>query len=208
MLCALTHPLTHSRSKIKMKHKGITEKQLRWKVNGNKRGGEDFSGAGLEDFNTSSINWPSISNVCDQSVALLLKVCSHRRGFVRMCACHYRALQVETVCFDIPCCRQTESCFPLFPLRQYFPLWHVVFICWTKESLKLWAICLSRTARVMFLMPGSGNVFQCVIKSFDNYPLSISTEDMFIVLNDLLPVSLLFCILEIFSICLCFWHAL
>lgn len=125
-----------------------------------------------------------------------------------MCACHYRALQVETVCFDIPCCRQTESCFPLFPLRQYFPLWHVVFICWTKESLKLWAICLSRTARVMFLMPGSGNVFQCVIKSFDNYPLSISTEDMFIVLNDLLPVSLLFCILEIFSICLCFWHAL
>lgn len=120
MLCALTHPLTHSRSKIKMKHKGITEKQLRWRVNGKKRRGKDFSGASLEDFNTSSINWPSISNVCDQSVALLLKVCSHRRGFVRMCACHYRALQVETVCFDIPCCKQTESCFPLFPLRQCF----------------------------------------------------------------------------------------
>lgn len=42
MLCALTHPLTHSRSKIKMKHKGITEKQLRWRVNGNKRGGKTF----------------------------------------------------------------------------------------------------------------------------------------------------------------------
>lgn len=88
----------------------------------------------------------------------------------------------------------------LFPLHNCFPLWHVVFICWTQESVNLGVICLSCSARVMFFKPGSGNFFQCVIEGYDNYPFSISTVDMFIVLNVHLLISLLFCIMEIFSI--------
>lgn len=64
-------------------------------------------------------------------------------------------------------------CFFLFPLHKCFPLWHVVFICWTQESLSLRVICLSRPARVMFFKPGSGNLFQCVIQGYDIYPFSI-----------------------------------
>lgn len=98
-------------------------------------------------------------------------------------------------------------CFFLFPLHKCFPLWHVVFICWTQESLSLRVICLSRPARVMFFKPGSGNLFQCVIQGYDIYPFSISTVGMFIILNVHLPVSLLFCIMEIISVYLP-WRAL
>lgn len=101
----------------------------------------------------------------------------------------------------------TKSCLFLFPLHKCFPLWHVVFICWTQESVNLWVICLSCSASVMFFKPGSGNFFQCVTEGYDNYSFSISTVDMFIVLNVHLPISLLFCIMEIFSIYL-LWHAL
>lgn len=193
-LCALTHTrsLTHQ---VKLKQKRAQSSSSDKTVKQS-----EFYWADLGDFNTSSINWPSISYVCDHSVDFYFTFFSHTQSFAKTCACHYRALQVETVCFDIPFCRQTKSCLFLFPLHKCFPLWHVVFICWTKDSVNLWVICLSCSARVMFFMPGSGNFFECVTEGYYNYPFSISTVDMFIVLNVHLPISLLFCIMEISSI--------
>lgn len=88
--------------------------------------------------------------------------------------------------------RKPSLAFP-FPLYKSFPLWHVVFICWTEESVRHQIICLSCSAKVMFFMPELGNFFQCVIEAYDNYPFSISTVDMFIVLNVHLSILLLFC---------------
>lgn len=121
--------------------------------------------------------------------------------FVKTCACHYRALQVETVCSDIPSCRHIEV------FAFFFSLCTNVFQCTMLSSfagqrnqsifsylLKL--LCQSN----VFFMPGSGNFFQCVIEGYDNHPFSVLTVDMFIILNVHLPISLLVCIMEIFSI--------
>lgn len=90
---------------------------------------------------------------------------------------------METVCFDIPFCRQTKSCLFLFPLHKCFPLWHVVFICWSKDSVNLLSYLLKPLCQSNVFMLGSGNFFECVTEGYDNYPFSISTVEMFIVLN-------------------------
>lgn len=47
------------------------------------------------------------------------------------------------------------------------------------------------------IMPGWGNFFQCVIEVYGNCPFSISTVDVFILLDVRMSFSLLFCIREI-----------
>lgn len=64
------------------------------------RSKEGFIEADLKDFHQLTIYF---QYACDHSMDFLLHVFSHHTsGFVKTCACHYRALRVETVRFDIP----------------------------------------------------------------------------------------------------------
>lgn len=190
-----THSLTCSKSEMKNR-KGSQSR-------------ESFIEADLEDFSPSSINWPSISSVyvcvCVRSVDFYFSfslVPEALWGRVRIITgpCKWKLCALI-----FPLAGRLESCLFLFPVHKCFPLWHVVFIYWTQESVCLQVIFLSCSARVMFFKPGSGNFFQCVTQGYDNYPFSISTVDVFIVLNVHLPVSLLFRIMEMFSAYL-LWH--
>lgn len=186
---SLTHSVTDSKSDIQIK----TDHKAKW-LNQNKAS----LLAILEDFHQLAIYFPIC--VCDRSVTLRSLSTS---GSVQTWACRRRASGNWALIFPL-----AGKVFPRFvPSAQMFPLWHVVFICWTPESVSVSVLFLSRSARVMFSKPGSGNFFQCVIEGYDKCPFSISTVDMFIAVNGHLPISLLFCIMEIFLISL-LWRAL
>lgn len=134
-------------------------------------------------------------HVCSHTLELCEDVCMSLQGpSSGNCVLWYSLLQAHWVLpFSVPFAEMfsiVPCCLHLLDRR-------------ISQSL---VICLSCPARVRFSMSGSGNFFQCVIEGYDNYPFSISTVDMFIILNVHLPVSLLVCIMEIFSIYQ--WHAL
>lgn len=178
-----THWVACSKTEIKIKQKRITEQQQQ---------------------QSEAEKVPSTDHLFPMCVIAQWIFCFSFLSYFRLCEDVYMSLQGPASGNCVLWYSLLQANPSLSPFKC-FPLWHVVFICWTQESVSL--ICLSCSARVMFFKPGSGNFFFCVIEGYDNYPFSISTVDMFIVLNVHLPVPLLFWIMEIFSIYL-LWHAL
>lgn len=76
---------------------------------------------------------------------------------LKTCACHYGALRVETVSFDIPFCRQTQSCLFLFPCAQVFS---IVACCVHLLDLRISQSpgdLLKLLCQSPVFVPGSGN---------------------------------------------------
>ncbi len=188
------HPLTYLLQKW---NSNKTEKDDRAAAEIKERSREKAS---LRQIWKISIQVPSTDHlfpmcVCDRSVDLHFTLAFIPEALWRLVHAITGLCKWKLCALIFPLAGKPKSCLFLFPLHKCFPLWHVVFICWTQESVSLWVICLSSSASVIFFKPGSGNFFQCVIEGYDNYPFSISTVDMFIVLNVHLPTSLLFCIM-------------
>ena len=119
---SLTHSVTYRLQKV---HLNKTDHKAKW-LNQNKAS----LLAILEDFNVNSINLFSDVRVIAQWLyALSLPEAPCRRE-------HVVAERVETEFWYS--LLQANQVLPLFvPSAQMFPLWHVVFICWTPESVSL-----------------------------------------------------------------------
>lgn len=97
--CAITHSLTlsltYSSGEIKIKQIVALNEGAR----------ESFTGRFQYRFHQLTVYFQCVWSLSGFSLLSYLRLCEDVD-----CACHYRAPQVETVCFDIPSCRRTSFC--------------------------------------------------------------------------------------------------